>query len=85
MHSSTQNESGTVGNVDPIQLITYLALNKDRIFTYLSLIVARLGQSFLCKEEKKKTSHCLIRQKASRKDAGVLFFFFFAFLPDDEI
>lgn len=56
MHSSTQYELGTIGNVDPIQLITYLALNKDIIFTYLSLIVARLGQSFLYKEEKEDFS-----------------------------
>lgn len=32
MCSSTQYESGAMGAADPVELITYFALNKDRIF-----------------------------------------------------
>lgn len=57
MHSSTQYESGTMDTADPIELITYLALNKDRNFCLSQPDFCQTMQVFSIKK-KKQSSHC---------------------------
>lgn len=63
-----------MGTVDPIQLITYLAQNKDRNFHLSQPNCCQTREAF-CLQREKQTSHGLIRQKASKIHAALFFCF----------